>query len=161
MQIILAVVLGSPILASSNLEKPPTGHRSVISANVPPPLRFKITSGLKRAHRALAHDASCRELFLSLGAHGEGALDSLRFRVATEEQQHSICLERSAALFMDLHGHQVSICPQRFLKVQPRQVAVFLLHEALHSAGLEEHPHRSGALQSFEVTSLVRRECRL
>jgi hypothetical protein len=36
-----------------------------------------------------------------------------------------------------------------------------LIHEALHSAGLDEHPRSPDAMRSHQISDMVRSRCRL
>ena len=159
MSIIPLLVLESMILATAIVDAPPEAGPRALPAGLPVHPRFKIQNGLHRAHRALDRHPACRDLFRELGAEGDTSLAALRFHLATPEQTRSICTARSAVLFTTLHGHNVGICPVPFAKIPVPHTAQLFLHEALHHAGLEEQPHRPDALQSREVTALVREMC--
>ena len=81
MSIIPTLVLQSLILATAIVEEPLASRSRALSPGLPVQLRFKIQSGLHRAHRALERHPACRDLFRELGAEGNDSLAALRFHL--------------------------------------------------------------------------------
>jgi hypothetical protein len=108
----------------------------------------------------IAGKPSCRQLFDERGADGVGLLDRIEYEVADGGELGGLCA-RGAVAFTRMGTERTWICSDSFLKLPREQGAVVLLHEALHVAGLGEHPHHPGAPTPVEIDRMVKRSCGL
>jgi hypothetical protein len=118
-----------------------------------------------RDARALALDrigerAECRELFTEHGADGTHLLLTADYRRAAPDEAGGLC-EKGAAAFTGMRSGRTALCADSFLKLGRHYGAVVLLHEALHVAGLGQHPHHHGAETPQQIDRRVRRSCGL
>jgi hypothetical protein len=56
---------------------------------------------------------------------------------------------------------RTALCADSFLKLGRHYGAVVLIHEALHVAGLGQHPHHPGAQTPQQIDRVVKESCGL
>jgi hypothetical protein len=103
---------------------------------------------------------SCAALFTDLGAEGIATLSTTIYRPATRSKDMKTCRSSGAVAFTTVGRPHTRVC-KGFASLPQRQAAMFLIHEALHHAGLGEWPHNSDALKSTQINRLVRKSCKL
>ncbi|MCP3960649.1 MAG: hypothetical protein GY719_22630 [bacterium] len=122
---------------------------------MPYDLRRSLTVAYPIALRWLRPDTACSALFRNLGADGPKTLSSTLYFPA-EVTENPPCWR--AAAFTRVGGRVTFLC-EGFSRLPASRAAVILLHEALHSAGVDEQPHDPDALTSSQITQLVARTC--
>jgi hypothetical protein len=127
-----------------------------------PTVSVFIEKKLGRAHRLavtrVASQPSCRSIFANLGADGVELLADTLYLPASKKSESIIC-GRATVAFTDV-GQPVTRLCRRFGDVTDEQAAVILLHEALHSAGLDERPHDPDAeMTPKQINAMVERSC--
>jgi len=119
-------------------------------------LQFAFPSALER----VCEVAACANLFSELGADGLETLGVTVYVPATSGQDLQLCEDADAIAFTGIGRSKTRLCAE--FGRQPRQaVAMILIHEALHHAGMSERPHDPDALTSGQINSLVRTNCNL
>jgi hypothetical protein len=118
-----------------------------------------------RDARAVALDRigereDCRELFAERGFDGASLLQTASYRQAAPNEAGGLC-EKGAAAFTGMMSGRTALCADSFLKLGRHYGAVVLIHEALHVAGLGQHPHHPGAQTPQEIDRMVRSRCGL
>jgi hypothetical protein len=147
------VAAGAPAFAAPNAAVPRVeGGGGMLAAAV-------------RDARAVALDRieqreECRDLFVEHGVDGAGLLRSAVYRRAVPEEAGGLC-EKGAAAFTGMGSGRTALCADSFLKLGRHYGAVVLIHEALHVAGLGQHPHHPGAETPQQIDRRVRRSCGL
>jgi hypothetical protein len=144
---------GAPVSAQPNAAVPAVeGGGGMLAAAV-------------RDARAVALDRiekreDCRDLFVERGIDGAGLLRTTVYRRAVPEEAGGLC-EKGAAAFTGMRSGRTALCTDSFLKLGRHYGAVVLIHEALHVAGLGQHPHHPGAETPQQIDRRVRRSCGL
>jgi len=125
-----------------------------ISADV----REKLQAGVRIAVERIEEVEECGDLFARLGADGEEMLNTtFYFPVSARNRQEGIC--RHAAAYTKVGAKSTFICPE-FSTLSDERAAMFLVHEALHHAGLPEKPQDRRAMTSLEINTMVGKKCR-
>jgi hypothetical protein len=102
---------------------------------------------------------SCGALFEQYGDRGIETLVTTLYVAPTPQQRRNLC--GSGVLAFGAVGSPVTwLCPQ-FGDLDRRSAAAFLIHEALHHAGMPESSSTPGVLTSQEITAIVRESCGL
>jgi len=106
----------------------------------------------------MVHPASaCSALFEPFHAAAVESLASALYAAPTDREVTRICVGGVAAF--TLVGSRVTkLCPE-FGNLHPREAALTLIHETLHSAGMPESPSTPSALTSQEINALVGGAC--
>lgn len=125
-----------------------------VSADV----RDKLLSASKLALDSVKEENQCGELFASLGADGQEMLNkTLYFRARALNRKDGVC--RRAAIYTTIGGKSTFVCPE-FSSLSDERAAMFLIHEALHHAGLTEKPLDRRGMTSLQINSMVAKKCR-
>ncbi len=120
----------------------------------------QLARGRKKAERKLQKHDGCRDLFVALGSNGLSELDETTYHWVTSQEERRLCAKINAAAFTWVNATRTCLCPD-FTRLDSYQLAVALIHEALHHAGLPEMPPDPLAMTSAEINTLVKRHCRL
>jgi hypothetical protein len=125
-----------------------------VQGSLPAEVRSKLSSAFGVAVRTVIARDECRQLFGALGVRGEYALArAVYFSAGTDGR----CREGVPAW---AHvGHPLTAVCDGFGRLEVNEAAVQVLHEALHTAGLDEWPHDSSGLRPAEISTLVRKRC--
>ena len=116
-----------------------------------------IRLGFPLALQMVRPDSTCSALFEPFHAAAVESLASALYAAPTDREVTRICVGGVAAF--TLVGSRVTkLCPE-FGNLHPREAALTLIHEALHSAGMPESPATPNALTSQEINALVARAC--
>ena len=121
-------------------------------------LRNKLQSAVQIAAERIEEVEECGELFTRLGADGEETLNTtLYFPVAAYNRRDGIC--RQAAAYTKVGAKSTFVCPE-FSRLSDKRAAMFVVHEALHHAGLSEKPLDRSGMTSLEINTMVGKKCR-
>ena len=112
------------------------------------------------AIRRVGELEACQELFAAHGADGVRILLDSDYRAAQAGEAGGLC-EKGASAFTGMTTGRTAVCADSFLKLQPHVRAIVLLHEALHVAGLGQHPQHPGGMTPREIDGMVSRSCDL
>lgn len=107
----------------------------------------------------LGREEQCRELFTERGRDGARLLLEADYRVAQPGEAGGLC-EQGATAFTGMTSGKTAFCPD-FLKLPAPRRAIVLLHEALHVAGMGQHPIHPGGMTAREINGMVARNCDL
>jgi hypothetical protein len=125
-----------------------------ISADV----REKLESAVRIALERIDEVEECGDLFSGLGADGKEMLNStLYIPVSPRNRKDGIC--RQAAAYTKVGAKSTFICPE-FSRLSDERAAMFVVHEALHHAGLSEKPLDRRGMTSLEINTMVGKKCR-
>jgi len=142
------------VAATGGVDRVEPFIHSKISADV----REKLQAAVRIAADRIEEVEECGELFARLGADGEETLrTTLYFPVSSYNRKAGIC--RKAAAYTKVGGTSTFICPE-FSRLSDERAAMFLVHEALHHAGLTEKPQDRRGMTSLAINSMVGRSCR-
>jgi hypothetical protein len=130
--------------------------RTLIAGRMRVPVKRKLERCHEKALQRLQEMESCRQLFSELGANGTEEIRKTLYLPAPRDQELSVCT--CAVAFTTVGNRQIFLC-DRFSNLSDVQATFILIHEALHSAGLEEQPHSPDALSSNQITDMVRARC--
>jgi hypothetical protein len=122
------------------------------------PLQNLLIRSLNSAVRALQREPRCHTMFTELGRNGIEVLSRTIFILANPRAEAGVC--RGAEAFTLVGGRWTGLC-RSFVRLSEEEAATIILHEALHHAGLGEHPADRRGMTSLEITSMVRRRCGL
>lgn len=124
-------------------------------------VRFQVLAAVAVAMDRLERLPECRRLFEPWPVDGVELLRETVFELARSPEHRAVCDRRRAAAFTRVGGRRTYLCPARFGELTRQRAAMFLIHEALHQAGLDEWPHGPEAPRSSEINLMVRRSCDL
>jgi len=111
------------------------------------------------AAKKVQKEESCRALFNDLDLEGIEALRRTYYEPAAMLSDISLC-NRGAVALTGLHGRRTRLCGS-FRSHSRRDQVAFLIHEALHIAGLSEKPIDPGGMTPHEITQSVKLACGL
>ena len=133
--------------------------KPTISSKVALKDQRKISDGFEVALERVREVPECREMFGELGANATDALAKLVFiPIGRAEARGNVCRGVSA---YTLHGGgPIWVCRQ-FSKLSDTQAAMIIIHEALHHAGLTEHPQDPDGMTSAVINQMVMKQCGL
>ena len=121
-------------------------------------LRNKLKSAVQIAAERIEEIEECGDLFARLGADGEETLNTtLYFPVAAYNRRDGIC--RQAAAYTKVGAKSTFVCPE-FSRLSDKRAAMFVVHEALHHAGLSEKPLDRRGMTSLEINTMVGKKCK-
>lgn len=127
-----------------------------IHPSMPGCMREKIEVAFQIAIQRLQEIPECRELFSELGADGVELLTATRYYPAPLPRETTRC--RHSFAISGIGSPWAWVC-RKVTAHGDERVAVALLHEALHFAGLEEDPHGLTSQCSGEINVMVMEHC--
>jgi len=120
--------------------------------------RMKLQTAVRIAVDRIEEVEECAELFARLGADGKETLEkTLYFPVSAQNRKDGIC--RKAAAYTNVGAKSTFVC-EEFSWLSDERAAMFVVHEALHHAGLSEKPLDRRAMTSLEINTLVGTRCK-
>ena len=125
---------------------------------MPEAMRSKIERAFEIAEERVRRHPECAELFSPFGHDGVELLGRSLYFPAGPLLQTSRC--RHAFAVTEIGGPTIRVC-RKVTAHSDERVAVALIHEALHHAGLCEYPHDRTAMRSGDINTLVSVRCRL
>lgn len=137
----------------------PTSVDPTIAGEMPLEVDFALQAAFRVALERLRARPPCRALFTDLGADGRAVLIATAYYAAPETLEHLVCRRRSAVAFTGVGSPATGLCVRNFLQLNRFHAAYYLIHEALHHAGLVEWPMHPEALTSAEIRRLVQQRC--
>lgn len=135
--------------------------QTVLAGQFPSRISFKLMAAMKLAASRLVERPACADLFLPLTDDPLQALYLTSYHLAGVGAETRACEAKGVVAYTTVGGHRTHLCPPLFERLNNRQAAVVLLHEALHRAGLTEWPPDPNGLTSAEINSMVIRGCNL
>lgn len=130
-----------------------------IHGEMPDDMKARLQAGFDLAVKKVADVPECRGLFEALGAD---AIETLRtglyFPIATNRKEKAVC--GRAVAYTNVGAAPTFLCRQ-FARLSDELAAVYVIHEALHHAGLTEKPHDQGAMTSRAINTMVTTACNL
>ena len=132
--------------------------RPWIHPKFPADVREKLQSAVRIAAERIEEVEECGDLFTRLGTDGVVTLNTtLYFPVAAHNRRDGIC--RQAAAYTKVGAKSTFVCPE-FSRLSDERAAMFVVHEALHHAGLSEKPLDRSGMTSLEINTMVGKKCR-
>jgi len=125
-----------------------------------PVLVHAIWTARRIALQRIASRTECSDLFQVRGADGARILLEAEYRAAEPGEAGGLC-EQGASAFTGMTSRRTAVCTDAFIKLEPGTRATVLLHEALHVAGLGQHPLHPGEMTARQIDAMVGRSCGL
>jgi len=120
-------------------------------------LRDSIEVAFEIASQRVQDVQSCSDLFAQFGVNAMETLDrAVYMPVFSSHKVKKVCGQNLAYTFVG--APSTFICP-KFERVSDQHAAMVIIHEALHTAGLEEAPTNPGAKTSQQINSMVAKNC--
>ena len=135
--------------------------QTVLAGNFPSRISFKLMSAMKIAAKKIEHELACREMFLSLTDDPLEALHVTSYHLAGVGPETEACEAQGIVAYTTVGGHRTHLCPPLFERLNTRQAAIVLIHEALHRAGLSEWPPDPNGMTSNQINAMVQSSCNL
>ena len=129
-----------------------------IHHSMPEAMRSKIERAFEIAAERVRHHPECAELFSPFGHDGVDLLANSLYFPAGPWLQTTRC--RHAFAVTEIGGPTIRVC-RKVTAHSDERVAVALIHEALHHAGLPEYPQKPTAMLSGEINNMVLASCDL
>jgi hypothetical protein len=120
---------------------------------------FALKSAYKGAIEILDRHEPCRALFDDLYVDALHALGLGHYQTAQSVPEKARCAPGVAAA-TGVGRTRIVLC-QHFNTLPRRTKTAILIHEALHTAGLDEAPHDPDGQTSREITQMVEKACSL
>jgi len=153
----------SPRRTFSNLRLVPSHEPTMIEpwihSKMPPGVKEKLRTALQIAAQRINEVSRCGELFRRLGAEGiEVLTTTLYFPVSSHKRESKLC--RRNVAYSVVGGSPTWLC-RDFARLSDKRAAMFVIHEALHHAGLTEKPNDLNGMTSRAINGMVSRDCEL
>lgn len=156
---VVAAVATTAVNAAALDSEAPAVCKPVISTKVPAKNRQKISDAFELALERVQEVPECGELFTELGSDGMESLGRVIFLpIGRAQARGNVCHGISA--YTMVGGGPVRVC-REFSRLSDTQAAMVIIHEALHHAGLSEHPLDPDGLTSNQINGLVMEKCGL
>ena len=121
-------------------------------------VRARLEAGFELALRQIEGVPECRALFEELGADALETLSTgLYFPIGSHRKEKAVC--GRAMAYTNVGAAPTFLC-RDFARLSDERAAMYVIHEALHHAGLTEKPHDPGAMTSRAINSMVTDACR-
>jgi hypothetical protein len=148
----------SPGIGSARSEELTAPLRPWVSPTLPASVRCRLEAGFELAVSRLQDRPQCRELFARLGADGVDALSTTLYYPADQVLERQLC--HKAVAYTMVGAAPTWVC-RRIAQLPVSDVALTLVHEALHHAGLGEWPLDRNAPRARTIDNRVRAACGL
>ena len=130
-----------------------------IHGDMPDDMTARLQAGFDLALEKVREVAACRRLFEELGADPIETLSTgLYFPIGSHRKEKAIC--GRAVAYTNVGAAPTFLC-REFSRLTAERAAMYVIHEALHHAGLTEKPHDQGAMTSREINRMVTTACQL
>ena len=130
-----------------------------IHGDMPEYMKTRLEAGFELALQKVVEVPECRGLFEDLGAD---PLETLRtghyFPIASHRKEKAVC--GRAVAYTNVGAAPTFLC-RDFARLSDDRAAMYIIHEALHHAGLTEKPHDQGAMTSRAINTMVTNACQL
>jgi hypothetical protein len=148
-----------PGFAVPSRVRPPEPVSPWIHATMPNDVRSRLEDGFRIAVKKIQTLPECRALFQSLGADPEEILSTgLYFPVRSHLKEKRACGRNVAISYV---GSPTTFLCRDFARMSDERAAMYVIHEALHHAGLGERPLDPTAMTSREINAMVVEACGL
>lgn len=129
-----------------------------IHGGMPEDMRARLEAGFAIAVEKVQEVPECRALFEELGADAIETLSTgLYFPINSHRKEKAVC--RGAMAFTNVGAAPTFLC-RDFSRMTDERAAMYVVHEALHHAGLTEKPHAPGAMTSRAINRMVTDACK-
>ena len=128
-----------------------------IHPSMPASVRDKLETAFEIAIARITAVPECADLFSQLGADAMETLKTGLYFPASPARETSVCRRSMAQTYVG--GAPTWIC-RCVTSYSDEHVALVVIHEALHHAGLTEKPHDRKAMSSGAINKMVGRKCR-
>lgn len=119
----------------------------------------RVNQGKTTATNKLNNTPDCEKMYDDLGANGPNVLSRTTYRDGTGS---AACNSHpSAAAVTQPGSFTVLLCGTNFTNLSASGAAVVVIHEGLHSAGLNENPPDPSAMTSDQINQMVMSKCGL
>jgi hypothetical protein len=142
----------------ADIVSPPRGPEPWIHQSMPEGMRSKIERAFDIAARRVRQRPECAALFSRFGTDGVDLMARSLYFPADPQLQTTRC--RHAFAVTEIGGSTIRVC-RKVTAHSDERVAVALIHEALHHAGLGEYPQDRTAMLSGEINNLIMQRCGL
>jgi hypothetical protein len=133
-------------------------HGPTVVGSLPSKVNIRLRGGYRSALRRVHRLTSCQDLFARLGADGVEVLAGTTYTPARARWEKQVC--DSADAFTTVGGSRVWVC-NGLGWLSEDSVALILIHEALHGAGLGEQPIDPNGPTPAEIDRMVMKGCDL
>lgn len=152
----------SPAVVTAAVAIPSGGIETPVSPFIHPKFssgaRQKLQTAVRIAADRIEEVEECGELFARFGADGKETLArTLYFPVSAQNRKDGLC--RKSAAYTNVGGRSTFVC-EEFSRLSDERAAMFLVHEALHNAGLSEKPLDRRGMTSLEINTMVGKTCK-
>jgi len=121
-------------------------------------VRTRLEAGFDIAVQKVQEVSECNALFEELGADALETLSTgLYFPIASHRKEKAVC--RGAVAFTNVGAAPTFLC-REFSRMTDERAAMYVVHEALHHAGLTEKPLDPGAMTSRAINRMVTDACK-
>ena len=164
--VVCVVILVSSVVTTWALDSIEMQPSAAVNESVQPWIHGGMNDGLRDSVKVAFEIAAqrvqeietCTDLFAEFGVDAMEALDRpVYMPVFSRHKVKNVCGRNLAYTFVG--APSTFICP-KFERVSDQHAAMVLIHEALHTAGLEEAPTTPGAKTSQQINSIVAKSCR-
>jgi hypothetical protein len=126
---------------------------------MPDDMKARLQAGFDLALERVQKIPECSGLFEALSAD---ALETLRtglyFPINSHRKEKAVC--GRAVAYTNVGAAPTFLC-RDFARLSNDRAAMYVIHEALHHAGLTEKPHDQGAMTSRAINTMVTNACKL
>ena len=167
----LAALPAPPLLGqtSAGTSAPKATLRATVDASTRHLLGQALRAGSRRLGEPACQavltdfrDATGRTLDRALGDAGFTAQEYLWLVFFADGAGHANCETGDAGAFTIAGSRVVHVCPhavRRLNRLDPALVEALLIHEMLHTLGLQESPSTAGAPTTEEISARVESRC--
>jgi hypothetical protein len=121
--------------------------------------RDQITTSFQVALDRVLEVPECRAMFSELGADALTTLGRVSFYpIGSHELKPNVC--NGSVVHTLVGGGPIWVC-RKFSRLSNSQGAMVIIHEALHHAGLTEHPQDKSGMTSAGINAMVAKRCGL
>ena len=130
-----------------------------IHGDMPDDMKARLETGFDLALKRVQEIPECRGLFEALSADPlETLRTGLYFPINSHRKEKAVC--GRAVAYTNVGAAPTFLC-RDFARLSNERAAMYIIHEALHHAGLTEKPHDPGAMTSRAINTMVTTACKL
>jgi len=130
-----------------------------IHGDMPDEMKVRLEAGFDLAVEKIHEVPTCSDLFETFGADPLKTLQTgLYFPINSHRKQKAVC--GRAVAYTNVGAAPTFLC-REFARLSTERAAMYVIHEALHHAGLTEKPHDQSAMTSREINTMVTTACQL
>lgn len=150
-----AAVATTAVVGATEFAQPTSPY---IHPKMPDAVTERLQSAVEIAAERIEKLEECSDLFANLGADGLEMLHTtMYFPARAVNKKDGVC--RRSAAYTTVGGKLTFVCPE-FSNLSNDRAAMYVVHEALHHAGLTEKPQDRRALTSLQINTMVATKCK-